>query len=87
MFAESVVKTLQDEKFSVKTIYDDDLNFKGKKISNIPIEKLPKNNFKKTEVNKKVFIICNFDKKIFLSIRSKLIKKGFPKNKILHLFF
>ena len=87
MVAESVVKILQDKKFSVKTIYDDDLNFRGKKILSIPIEKLPKNNFKKTDISKKIFIICNLDKKIFLSIRSKLIQKGFPKSRILHLSF
>ena len=86
MLADAVVKVFNENKILVNTIYDDDLNFKGKKISNIPIKKLPKNDFSASDC-KKIFIICNFDKKIFSNIKIKLIKKRFPKKRILHLSF
>ena len=86
MVAEAVVRVFKENKILVNIIYDDDLNFKGKKISNIPIKQLPKYNFSISD-HKKIFIVCNFDKKIFLNIRAKLIRKGFPKNRILHLSF
>ena len=87
MATRSVVKILRENKIFVNAIYDDDLNLRGEKISNILIKKLPKNNFKIPGINKKIFIVCNYDKKNFLRIRTKLIEKSFPKDRILHLFF
>jgi glycosyltransferase involved in cell wall biosynthesis len=87
MVAKSVIKILRENKIFVNAIYDDDLNLRGKKMLNTRVKMLPKNNFKISDFKKKIFIICNFDKRIFLNIREKLIKKGFPKKKILHLYF
>ena len=87
MLAESVVKILKEKKFKINNIYDDDLNFKGKKILNVSIKSLPKNNFEKKDISKKIFLICNLDKKIFFNIKSRLIKKGFFRDRILHLSF
>ena len=87
MVAKSVVKILRENKIFVNAIYDDDLNLRGEKMLNIRVKMLPKNNFKISDFKKKIFIICNFDKRIFLNISEKLIKKGFPEKKILHLYF
>ena len=81
----SAVNILKKNKFYVKNIYDDDLIFVGHKISNIPIQSLPKNKFKSKNLIKVLVIVCNFDKRVFRNISKKLIKKGFLKKQILQI--
>ena len=81
----SAVNILKKNKFYVKNVYDDDLIFVGQKISNIPIQPLPKNKFKSKNLIKVLVIVCNFDKKVFINISKKLIKKGFSKKQILQI--
>ena len=87
MAGKAVVKILKKNKIPIDEIYDDDLIFKGKKIYSIPIKILPKKKFIPHEIKKKIFIVCNFEKKTFLNISRKLIKKGLSKDQILHLHF
>jgi len=81
----SAVNILKKNKFYVKNIYDDDLIFAGQKISNIPIQSLPKNKFKSKNLIKVLAIVCHFDKRVFRNISKKLIKKGFLKKQILQI--
>jgi len=87
MAGRAVVKILKNNEIPIDEIYDDDLIFKGKKIYSIPIKILPKKKFIPHEIKKKIFIVCNFEKKTFLNISRKLIKKGLSKDQILYLHF
>ena len=58
-------------------------SFIGQKLLSL----LPKKKFIRHEIKKKIFIVCNFEKKTFLNISRKLIKKGLSKDQILYLHF
>jgi hypothetical protein len=87
MAARAVVKIFKKNKISINSVYDEDLIFKGQKISNIPIKILTKKKLSINKLKKKIFIVCNFDKNTFTNISKRLIKSGLTKNKIFHLYF
>jgi len=87
MAARAVVKIFKKNKISINSIYDEDSIFKRQKISNIPIKILTKKKFGINNLEKKMFIVCNFDKNTFTNISKKLIKRGLTKNKIFHLYY